>query len=111
MALFARLKRIQGDYESAHLWMNQAQVINKTLYGEESIETASGYYNLAMIYNNSMDYVSASENFEHALQLYQKLGEENSLPAVTTRINLANVQSRHGFYDEAEANFLMQPQC
>ncbi|MDF5724368.1 MAG: tetratricopeptide repeat protein [Rhizonema sp. PD37] len=105
LSVFAGLGKFyqgQGLYALAKPWYEQCVSVVQSFLGEEHLDIATSYNNLALLYYSQGQYTKAEPLYKKALELKQRLlGEEH--PSVGTSYNnLANLYRSQGRYTEAE---------
>ncbi len=79
MTQLGQLEGSQGNYEAAFSWHNRSLTINKALYGETSTEVALNNVDLGRIYSLQFEHEQADEFYQKSLELFEKLGEKETL--------------------------------
>lgn len=93
---------IMGDYDTAMKYNNRALAASQKQNGEESMQTALCYNNIAGSYYYRKDYQKALANYQKALAIWsQSLGEDYDVVA-TAYDNVASVYKETGNYGEAK---------
>ncbi len=82
-----------GDDRQAEPLLVANLHVRQQLYGEESVEGASGYNQLAVLYQYQERYLEAEQGFQRSLALSEKLLDETDPRLVSTLVNLANLYS------------------
>lgn len=84
----------------------QAVDLSLKLYGAESLETASAYKNLGVIYKEKGKYKESAENLQKSADIYQKNSKTKPAELINAYEILAFSQMLDGRGKEAEANYL-----
>ena len=77
-------------------------MIRKKIFGEDHIDTASSYNDLASVYTSLGEYNQAKELLEKALVIWKKLYGEDHAEVATSYDNLASVYNRLGEFNQAK---------
>ena len=95
---------VMGDYDTAMMYNNRALAASQKQDGEESMQTALCYNNIASSHYYKKDYQKAISNFQKALGIWEKsLGEDYDVVAIAYD-NVASVYKETGNYNEAKKN-------
>ena len=95
---------VMGDYDTAMMYNNRALAASQKQDGEESMQTALCYNNIASSHYYKKDYQKAISNFLKALGIWEKsLGEDYDVVAIAYD-NVASVYKETGNYSEAKKN-------
>ncbi len=95
---------VMGDYDTAMMYNNRALAASQKQNGEESMQTALCYNNIASSHYYKKDYQKAISNFQKALGIWEKsLGEDYDVVAIAYD-NVASVYKETGNYNEAKKN-------
>lgn len=95
---------VMGDYDTAMMYNNRALAASQKQNGEESMQTALCYNNIASSHYYKKDYQKAISNFQKALGIWEKsLGEDYDVVAIAYD-NVASVYKETGNYKEAREN-------
>lgn len=95
---------VMGDYDTAMMYNNRALAASQKQDGEESMQTALCYNNIASSHYYKKDYQKAISNFLKALGIWEKsLGEDYDVVAIAYD-NVASVYKETGNYNEAKKN-------
>ena len=95
---------VMGDYDTAMMYNNRALAASQKQSGEESMQTALCYNNIASSHYYKKDYQKAISNFQKALGIWEKsLGEDYDVVAIAYD-NVASVYKETGNYNEAKKN-------
>ena len=95
---------VMGDYGTAMMYNNRALAASQKQDGEESMQTALCYNNIASSHYYKKDYQKAISNFQKALGIWEKsLGEDYDVVAIAYD-NVASVYKETGNYNEAKKN-------
>lgn len=93
---------VMGDYDTAMKYNNRALAASQKQNGEESMQTALCYNNIASSHYYKKEYQKAINNFQKALGIWEKsLGEDYDVVAIAYD-NMASVYKDTGKYDEAK---------
>ncbi len=90
-----------GKYDKALESHETALKIEKEIYEEKHIDTATSYNNIGLVYGALDNYDKAIEYYNKALAIYQELLGEMNLSTATTYNNIGVAYRKLGFYDEA----------
>jgi len=97
----AEKKSLDFKYDEAIKLFEEALALGQTLFGENSVEIAAIYHNMASAYKNQGDYPQALEWHQKALVIREKaLGKEHPDTASTYN-NMAIVYYSQGDYPKA----------
>ncbi|WP_242055991.1 tetratricopeptide repeat protein, partial [Nostoc flagelliforme] len=92
----------QGLYAIAELWCKQCVSVVQSRLGEEHLDVATSFNNLAGLYRNQGRYSEAEALYKTALELSQRLLGEEHPDVATSYNNLAVLYESQGRYSEAE---------
>ena len=90
------------EYNQARELHEKALMIRKKIFGENHVDVATCFNNLALVYNNLGEYNQAKELHEKALMIRKKIFGENHANAATSYSNLALVYNSLGEYNQAK---------
>ena len=91
-----------GLYSNAQSLLQRAYVINDSLFGDNSPETAKSLNDLANLNFAMGDYESAIEKFNKAIEKRKNIYGEESLEAAESMNDLAMVLREEGKYDQSK---------
>lgn len=98
------LAKARGQSDEAERLFKEAITIKRALLGDESVEIATDYNNLANLYVNDRKPERALELYERALRIKKaRYGEEHPSTAITLN-NLGTAYLEAGKLDQAEQN-------
>lgn len=84
----------------------EALKINQKLFGEEHINTATNYHNMALLYEENKEYQQAEQYYLKSLGIHQNIYGEKSLKKAIVCNNLANLYMIQREYKKAEKLYL-----
>lgn len=93
-----------GDYDTAMKYNNRALAASLKQNGEQSMETALCYNNIASSYYYKKDYQTALGNFRKALGIWSETMGEDYEAVARAYDNVASVYKELGNYGEARKN-------
>ena len=102
MEILAALLEHLAVYDKAEELHKKCLDIRGDILGENHIDTAISYNNLAGVYNKRGDYVKAKETYKKGLQIWQNVFGENHPNTAISYNNLANIYEKQGEYEKAE---------
>lgn len=90
-----------GNYDTALLWAEQAQMLAEKLNYKKGITTS--YNNMGIVYYNQGNYAEALNNHFAALKIFREIGYKKGIASCYN--NIGNVYSNQGKYAEALKNY------
>ena len=88
-------------YDEALLFYEKALEQTKKEYGENHVDVARFYNNIASVYDTQGKYDEALELYNKALDILKPILSENHVYVATSYNNIASVYDKQGKYDEA----------
>lgn len=95
---------VMGDYDTAMKYNNRALVASQKQDGEQSMNTALCYNNIASSYYYKKDYRQALDNFQKTISIWSELLGEDYEMVARAYDNVASVYMEQGNYGEARKN-------
>ena len=88
-------------YDEALLFYEKALELTKKEYGENHVDVATSYNNIASVYNSQGKYDEALELYNKALNILKSILGENHVYVAYTYNNIALVYVKQGKYEKA----------
>ena len=88
-------------YDEALLFYEKALEQTKKEYGENHVDAATSYNNIASIYKKQGKYDEALERYNKALDIWKSILSENHVDVALSYNNIASVYDTQGKYNEA----------
>lgn len=99
--LYGELERVSRNFTAAQKYLQQSLAMRKQILGEEHIELASSYANLAKLFRDVGVASEARTNFERALEIYDSTGKEDA-ETLDLLTEFANFMRKSNKVDRAE---------